>query len=68
MYVQIHETNMYTHILTKYRATKCFMKRLFLFNRQKKGFHERLIYLLQQRKVLQCKLFFYFLITNSEIY
>ena len=68
MYVQIHDTNMYTNILTKYRARKSFMTMLFLFNTQNKIFHDRLIYLVQKRKVLQCKLYFYLLLTNSETY
>ena len=68
MYVQIHDTNMYTNILTKYRVRKSFMKMLFLFNTQNKSFHDRLISLVQQMKVLQRTLYFYFLLTNSETY
>ena len=68
MYVQIHDTNMYTNILTKYRAIKSFMTRLFLFNTQNKSFHDRLIYIVKQRKVLQRTLYIYFLLTNSETY
>ena len=52
MYVQIHDTNMYTNILTKYRARNIFMTRLFIFNTQNKSFHDRLIYLVKQRDVL----------------
>ena len=58
MYVQIHDTNMYTNILTKYRARKSFTTRLFLFNTQNKSFHDRLIYLVQQSNVLQRTLYF----------
>ena len=36
MYVQVHDTHMYTHILTKYRARKSFITRSFIFNIQKK--------------------------------
>ena len=68
MYVQIHDTNMYTNILTKYRARKRFMTRLFLFNTQNKSFRDRLISLIQQSKVLQRTLYFYFLLINSETY
>ena len=68
MYAQRNYPNMYTNILTKYMARKSFMKRLFLFNTQNKSFHEKLIYLVQQRKVLQHILYFYFLVTNSETY
>ena len=68
MYVQIHDTNMYTNILTKYMARNSFMKRLFLFNTQNKSFHDGLIYLVKQSKVLQRTLYFYFLVTNSETY
>ena len=56
-YVQIHDTHMYTHILTKYRSIKSFMTRSFLFNIKNESFHNRVIYLLQQRKVLKRKLF-----------
>ena len=68
MYVQIHDTNMYTNILTKYRARKIFMTRLFLFNTQNNSFHDRLIYLVKQSKFLKRTLYFYFLLTNSETY
>ena len=51
MYVQIHETNMYTHILTKYNTRKIFMTKLFLFNTQNKIFHDRLISLVIQREM-----------------
>ena len=68
MYVQIHDTNMCTDILTKYRTRKSFMTRLFIFNTQNNSFHDRLIYLVKQRKVLKRKLYFYFLLTNSETY
>ena len=68
MYVQIHDTNMYTNILTKYRAGKSFMTRLFLFNTQNNSFHDRLIYLVKQSKVLQRTIYLYFLLTNSETY
>ena len=68
MYKQIHGTNMYTNIITIYRARKSFMTRLFLFNIEDKSFHDRLIYIVQQRKVLQRTMYFYFLITNSESY
>ena len=68
MYVQIHDTNMYTNILTKYRARKRIMTRMFLFNTQNKRFHDRLISLVQQSKVLQRTLYLYFLVTNSETY
>ena len=44
MYVQIHDTNMYTNILTQYRARKSFITRLFIFNTQNKSFNDRLIY------------------------
>ena len=68
MYVQIHDTNMYTNILTKYRARKRFMTRLFIFNTQNKSFNYRLIYPVKQSKVLQRTLYIYFLLTNSETY
>ena len=68
MYVQIHDTNMYTDIITKYRARKSFMTRMFIFNTQNKSFHDRLIYLVKQRNVLQRILYTYFLLTNSETY
>ena len=68
MYVQIHDTNMHTNILTKYRARNSFMTRLFIFNTKNKSFHDRLIYLVKQRKVLKRTLYFYFLLTNSETY
>ena len=68
MYVQIHDTNMYTNIQTKYRERESLMTRLFLFNTQNKIFHDRLINLLKQRKVFQRKLYVYFLLTNSETY
>ena len=68
MYVQIHDTNMYKNILTKYRARNSFMKTLFLFNTQNKSFHGRLIYIVKQRKVLKRTLYIYFLLTNSETY
>ena len=68
MYVQIHDTNMYTNILTKYWARNSFMTRLFIFNTQNNSFHDRLIYLVEQRKVLKRTLYFYFLLTNSETY
>ena len=68
MYVQIHDTNMYTNILTKYRSGKSFMTRLFLFNTQNKSFHDRLIYLVKQSKVLKRTIYLYFLLTNSETY
>ena len=58
MFVQINDTNMYTNIITKYMARKSFMKGLFLFNTQNKSLHEKLIYLVQQRKVLQNMLYF----------
>ena len=57
MYVHIHDTNMYTNILTKYRARNSFMKRLFLFNTQNKSFHDKLIYLVKQGEVLQRMLY-----------
>ena len=63
MYVQIHDTHMYTHILTKYRAINRFMKNSFLFYIQNKSFHDRVVSLVQHRKVLQCKLSLYFIIT-----
>ena len=47
IYVQIHDTSMYTHILSKYRARKSFMTRSFLFKTQNKSFHDRGIYLVQ---------------------
>ena len=68
MYVQIHDTNMYKNILTKYRSRKSFMTRLFIFNTQNNSFHDILIYLIKQRKVLKHTLYFYFLLTNSETY
>ena len=68
MYVQIHDTIMYTNILTKYRARNSFMTRLFIFNTKNKSFHDILIYIVKQRKVLKRTLYFYFLITNSETY
>ena len=68
MYVQIHDTNMYTNILTKDRARKSFTTSLFLFNTQNKSFNDRLIYLVKQRKILKRTLYFYFLLTNSETY
>ena len=66
MYVQIHDTNMYTNILTKDRSGKSFMKSLFLFNTQNKSFHDRLIYHVKQSKFSQRTLYIYFLLTNSE--
>ena len=66
MHVHIHDTNMYTDIITKYRARNSFMTRLFLFNTQNKSFHDRLIYLVKQRKVLKRTLYFYLLLNNSE--
>ena len=66
MYVQIHDTNMYTNTITKYRAKKSFMTRLFIFNTQNKSFHDILIYLVKQRKVLKLTLYLYFVLTNSE--
>ena len=48
MYVQIHDTNMYTNILTKYRERKHFMTRLFIFNTQNKSFRDRLFYLVKK--------------------
>ena len=68
MYVHIHDTNMYTDILTKYRARNSFMTRLFLFNTQNKSFYDRLIYLVKQREVLKLTLYIYFPLTNSETY
>ena len=68
MYVKIHDTNMYKNILTKYRARNSFMTRLLILNTQDKIFHDRLIYLVKQRKVLKCTLYFYFLLTNGETY
>ena len=38
MYVQIYDTHICTHILSKYRARKSFMTRSFLFNIQNKSF------------------------------
>ena len=63
MYVQIRDTHMYTHILTKYRARKSFMTKSFLFNRQNKSFHDRVVSLVQHRKVLQFMLSLSFMIT-----
>ena len=68
MYVQIHDTNIYTNVQTKYRARNSFMTRLFLSNTQNKSFHGRLIYIVKQRKVLQRMLYIYLLLTNSETY
>ena len=68
MYVQIHDTNMYTNILTKYRARNSFMTRLFIFNIQNKSFNGRFIYFVKLRKVLKRTLYIYFLLTNSETY
>ena len=68
MYMQIHDTHMYTHIITKYRARNIFMTKSFLFNIQNKSFHDRVISLLQHRKVLQRTFYFHFLLTNSETY
>ena len=68
MYVQIHDTNMYTNIITKYRARNSYMTRLFLFNTQNRSFHDKLIYLVKYRKVLQRTLYIYLLLTNSETY
>ena len=57
MYAQIHDTHMYTHILTKYRARNIFMTKSFLFNIQNKSFRYRLISLVLYSKVLQRMLF-----------
>ena len=57
MYVQIHDTHIYTHILSKYKARKIFTKKSFLFNIQNKSFHDRFISLVLDRKVLQLALF-----------
>ena len=35
---------------------------------QNKSFHDRLIYLVKQSKVLKRTVYFYFLLTNSEAY
>ena len=66
MYVQIHDTHMYTHIVTKCKAKRVLMMSLFLFNTQNKSFRDRFISILKQSKVLECTQSFYFLITNSE--
>ena len=68
MYVQIQDTHMYTHILTKYRARNSFMTKSFIFNIKNKSFHDIVISLVQHMKVLQRTLYFYFLLTNSENY
>ena len=68
MYVHIHDTHMYTNISPKYRARKNFMTKSFLFNIQNKSSHDRFIYLVQHRNVLQPTLYFYFHLTNSETY
>ena len=54
-YVQIHDTHICTHIyiyetnvITKQRARKSFVTRSFLFNKQKKSFHDRVISLVRQ--------------------
>ena len=58
MYVHIHDTNMYTNIHTKYRARESLLTTLFLYNTQTNILHDRLIYFVQQRNVLQCTLYF----------
>ena len=47
MYVQIHDTHIYTHILSKYKARKSFTKKSFLFNIQNKSFYDGVISLVQ---------------------
>ena len=37
-YVQIHDTHMYTHVLSKFRTRNIFMTRSFLFNTKKQDF------------------------------
>ena len=47
MYLQIYDTHIYTHVLSKYRARKSFM--IFsLFNIQNKSFHGRVVSLVHK--------------------
>ena len=62
MHMQIYESHIYTHILTKYRARKSFVTRSI------NSFYNRVIFILQERKVLQHILYFTFLLTDSENY
>ena len=50
--------HMYIHI-RKYRARNISMKKSFLFNISNKSFHDLVVYLVQQRKVLQHMFSFY---------
>ena len=52
MYAHIHDTLMYTHILTKYRARKSFIMSSFILNIQNNIFYYRVISIVQQSNSL----------------
>ena len=58
----------YTNIYTNTNAKRVLMTRSFQSHTQNKIFHDMVIYLVQERNILQRTLYFSFLLTYSEPY